>query len=71
MTPPPTSDRPETGVRGFLHGLLTREDGPTSVEYAVMLALIVTVIFASVAAVGGTTAGLFSSSLSSMQSHGM
>jgi pilus assembly protein Flp/PilA len=34
---------------------LTNEDGPTSVEYAVMLALIIAVCFASVAAFGATT----------------
>ena len=34
---------------------LKKEDGPTAVEYAVMLALIVVVVLAAVANIGGTT----------------
>ena len=38
---------------------LKEEDGPTAVEYAVMLALIVVVIVAAVSTVGGTTSGMY------------
>jgi pilus assembly protein Flp/PilA len=41
---------------------LRNDDGPTSVEYAVMLALIFAVCFASVAAFGATTSNSFSAS---------
>ena len=34
---------------------LKEEDGPTAVEYAVMLALIIAVVLAAVANIGGTT----------------
>lgn len=36
-----------------------REDGPTAVEYAVMLALILAVIIAAVANIGNTTSGMY------------
>jgi pilus assembly protein Flp/PilA len=36
-------------------GFLKKEDGPTAVEYAVMLALIIVVIFAAVANIGIVT----------------
>jgi pilus assembly protein Flp/PilA len=39
----------------FLKG----EDGPTAVEYAVMLALILVVIMAAVGTIGGTTSGMY------------
>ena len=35
--------------------LLKREDGPTAVEYAVMLALIVAVCFVAITALGSNT----------------
>ncbi len=38
---------------------LENEDGPTAVEYAVMLALIVVVIVAAVANIGGTTNDMY------------
>jgi len=38
---------------------LKEEDGPTAVEYAVMLALIVAVVFAAVANIGGTTNSMY------------
>ena len=38
---------------------LKREDGPTAVEYAVMLALILVVIAAAVSNIGGTTSGMY------------
>lgn len=42
--------------QNFLH----REDGPTSVEYAVMLALIVVVCVSAVTFLGGFSAARFS-----------
>lgn len=38
---------------------LRSEDGPTAVEYAVMLALIVMVCFASIMSIGESTSGIF------------
>jgi pilus assembly protein Flp/PilA len=38
---------------------LREEDGPTAVEYAVMLALILAVIIAAVANIGNTTSGMY------------
>jgi pilus assembly protein Flp/PilA len=42
-------------MRSFLQnvrGFLTREDGPTAVEYAVMLALIIVVCLVAITALG-------------------
>ena len=39
---------------------LKREDGPTAVEYAVMLALIVVVCIAAITAIGGASNQTFS-----------
>jgi pilus assembly protein Flp/PilA len=36
-----------------------KEDGPTAVEYAVMLALILVAIFAAVANIGTETSGMY------------
>jgi len=36
----------------FLMGFFEREDGPTAVEYAVMLALIIVVCIAAIQAIG-------------------
>ena len=38
---------------------LKKEDGPTAVEYAVMLALIIVVLVAAVANIGGTTSSMY------------
>lgn len=38
---------------------IKKEDGPTAVEYAVMLALILVVIIAAVANIGTTTSGMY------------
>lgn len=49
-------------MKGFakkVQRFLVSEDGPTAVEYAVMLALIVIVCLASITAVGNSTAGTF------------
>ena len=39
---------------------MKREDGPTAVEYAVMLALIVVVCIAAITAIGGSSNQTFS-----------
>lgn len=38
---------------------LKKEDGPTAVEYAVMLALIIAICFAAVANIGGSTSSMY------------
>ena len=38
---------------------LKREDGPTAVEYAVMLALIIVVCITAISALGSTTSNTF------------
>jgi pilus assembly protein Flp/PilA len=43
------------------------EDGPTAVEYAVMLALIIIVCLTSVILVGQNTAGSYTNSATSIQ----
>jgi pilus assembly protein Flp/PilA len=45
-------------VRRVTH-FLKEESGPTAVEYAVMLALILVVILAAVTSIGATTKGHF------------
>lgn len=41
---------------------LTSEDGPTAVEYAVMMALIIVVCFTAITTVGASTNKVFSNS---------
>ena len=48
-----------TAVRRAVH-FLTREDGPTAVEYAVMLALIVVVCVAAITTIGANTNSVYS-----------
>ena len=47
--------RPMSRIRNFLKS----EDGPTAVEYAVMLALIIAVCIAAIGAVGNNTRAMF------------
>ena len=47
-----------TAVRRAVH-FLKREDGPTAVEYAVMLALIVVVCVAAISTVGANTTAVY------------
>jgi pilus assembly protein Flp/PilA len=52
----------------FVREFLTKEDGPTAVEYAVMLALIIVVCIAAIAAIGTNasfTFGFISTKVSS------
>jgi pilus assembly protein Flp/PilA len=46
---------------------LRREDGPTSVEYAVMLALIILVCFSAITSLGANTNKSLSSSLAAIK----
>ena len=54
--------QPNSAVRRFL----AHEDGPTAVEYAVMLALIILVCFAAIKTFGTATATSFSNSATSI-----
>ena len=50
-------------MRGMIKSaveFLKREDGPTAVEYAVMLALIIVVCIAAITAIGGSSNQTFS-----------
>ena len=50
-------------MKGTLKSIVTfikREDGPTAVEYAVMLALIVVVCIAAITAIGSNSNATFS-----------
>lgn len=51
-----------------IYSFLKEEDGPTAVEYAVMLGLIIVTCIAAVLAVGAATNDLFGDSLSKMTS---
>ena len=48
-----------THVRQFIAEFLRREDGPTAVEYAVMLALIVVVCIAAITSLGSASSKTF------------
>ncbi len=45
---------------------LNEEDGPTAVEYAIMLSLVILVCFAAVVTFGAKTNSLFQNAASSM-----
>ena len=55
-------------MKRLLIGLLKNEDGPTAVEYAVMLALIVATCLASVGLLSNQTANSFDSSATQLNS---
>ena len=46
-------------LQQFVADFLKQEDGPTAVEYAVMLALIIVVCIAAVITLGQNTSGTF------------
>jgi pilus assembly protein Flp/PilA len=50
--------------------LLRSEDGPTTVEYAVMLALILASIIAAIGSVGAGTGNMYGHIDSELTSHG-
>ncbi|WP_152098845.1 Flp family type IVb pilin [Lacipirellula parvula] len=55
-------------MRDFIRRFLTEEDGPTAVEYAVMLALIVGVCITSVTALAQRTGESFNTSAANLSS---
>lgn len=57
-------------MKRFFSQLLKNEDGPTTVEYAVMLALILASIIAAVGSVGVGTGGMYSNIHSELDAHG-
>ena len=65
--PPLTLPRRLDPLRRFL----ASEDGPTAVEYAVMLALVLVAVIAGIMTVGGSTGGMYGDIQSSLSSHGM
>ena len=54
------------GIFSRVQRFLVDDDGPTAVEYAVMLAMIVAVCLTAVRGLGATLSGSFSSSLSTI-----
>jgi pilus assembly protein Flp/PilA len=57
-----------TSALGSLRQFVVDEDGPTAVEYAVMLALILVACITIVTNLGGTVSGTFSSVNSTLSS---
>lgn len=55
----------------LIRKFLIEEDGPTAVEYAVMLALIIIVCITAIGLLGTATSGTFSTMDAQMQSYGM
>ena len=53
-----------------MYRLLVSEDGPTAVEYAVMLAMILMSVIAAVSAVGGRSGGMWGNVNTQLQNHG-
>ncbi len=53
-------------MKKFLYRLVIEEDGPTAVEYAVMLALIAGAVLGSVSLMSNQTAASFDSSATSI-----
>jgi pilus assembly protein Flp/PilA len=50
----------------WLHQFLTEEDGPTAVEYAVMMALIIVVCLVAIGSVGSNASSLWGSNESNL-----
>ena len=57
-----------TSLKNFVVDFLSREDGPTAVEYAVMLALIIVVCITAITALGTNANKTFSSVSTSISS---
>ncbi|HEX3656615.1 MAG TPA: Flp family type IVb pilin [Pirellulales bacterium] len=51
----------------FIRRFLASEDGPTAVEYAVMLALIVIVCLTAIQAIGTNASSVFQAAAASLQ----
>jgi pilus assembly protein Flp/PilA len=54
-------------IKSRIHRFLTSEDGPTAVEYAVMLALILVACITIVSQLGSSVNGTFTTVNSSLQ----
>jgi pilus assembly protein Flp/PilA len=48
-----------TTLKGRIHRFLVSEDGPTAVEYAVMVALIIVACIGIITSLGGSISGTF------------
>jgi len=57
-------------MRAWISALLSEDDATTAVEYAVMLALILTMIIAAVSAVGSGSGGMWGATKTNLESHG-
>jgi pilus assembly protein Flp/PilA len=55
----------------WIHRLLSDESGPTAVEYAVMLALILAVVITGISAFGNAQDSYWGRIDNSMQAHGI
>ena len=53
-------------IRHHLSVFLAQEDGPTAVEYAVMLALIIVVCISAITTIGSNTNATFTSAASAV-----
>ncbi len=58
------------GVIARIYGFLTSEDGPTAVEYAVMLALLLVTCITMVTTLGTSVSGTFNTVHRSMKAGG-
>jgi len=58
---------PENSFAARLLRFLASEDGPTAVEYAVMLALIVVVCLTAISAIGGKANSTFQKAANSLK----
>jgi pilus assembly protein Flp/PilA len=58
------------GMYSNVHRFMVSEDGPTAVEYAVMLAMIITACVTIVKNLGTTVSGSFSSASSALDGSG-
>ena len=59
-----------TSLKNFVVDFLAREDGPTAVEYAVMLALIIVVCITAITALGTNANKTFTNVSNSMANVG-
>ena len=55
----------------YIKTFLSEEDGPTAVEYAVMLALILATIAAAISGVGFNTLTMWQDNANQMQANGL
>ena len=54
-----TDNNPMNYLKSVVSNFIKQEDGPTAVEYAIMLALIVLVCIAAIVSVGQSAQGVF------------